>query len=136
MLLIIVVSAAIAWCAWPRSPQAPRTRLPLGDGTSRAALEETITTGRALLRKARVSSDARCAIEAEHVLRDVLRGSQGSVQARTPDRHGRSPNPVSRRRDRARGRQRPGRAAPAVARARWKPAVRSGCRAGCARVVT
>ena len=99
MLLVIVVSAVIAWHAWPRSPQAPRTRLPLGDGTSRAALEETITTGRArlasdpsdaaagvalagaLLRKARVSSDARCAIEAEHVLRDVLTRVPGEYSA-------------------------------------------------------
>jgi tetratricopeptide (TPR) repeat protein len=97
--LVIVVSVAIAWHAWPRSPQAPRTRLPLGDGTSRAALEDTITTGRArlagdpsdaaagvalagaLLRKARVSSDARCAIEAEHVLRDVLRRVPGEYSA-------------------------------------------------------
>src|SRR2546422_1874688 len=95
-LLVILVSASIAW---PRSPHRPGTPLPIGTGTSRAGLDETIAAGRArlasdpsdapagvalagaLLRKARVASDARCAIEAEHVLRAVLKRVPGEYGA-------------------------------------------------------
>jgi tetratricopeptide (TPR) repeat protein len=96
--VVAVVCAVMSWYLWPRSPQA-RPPLPLGAGTSRAGLDETIATGRArltddpsdapaavaladaLLRKARVSSDAAAAIEAERVLRDLLTRVPGEYSA-------------------------------------------------------
>jgi tetratricopeptide (TPR) repeat protein len=109
IVLVVVAAAVVLWYAWPRPPQASRTArvtavagrdaLPLGAGTSRAALDEIIAAGRArvaadpsdavagvaladaLLRKARVASDAGCAIEAERVLRAVLEREPGEYSA-------------------------------------------------------
>src|SRR5688500_18390852 len=89
-LLVIVVSAVIAWLAWPRPDLPASSPLPIVMTTSRLGLDEAeadvrqrLATNEAdvragvrlaeiLLRKARVETDAGHAIEAERVLRNVL----------------------------------------------------------------
>ena len=89
-LLVIVVSAVIAWLAWPRPDLPASSPLPIVMTTSRLGLDEAeadvrqrLTTNEAdvragvrlaeiLLRKARVDTDAGHAIEAERLLRNVL----------------------------------------------------------------
>lgn len=99
-LLIILVSVALTWWAWPRSTaEAARPALPLVQGTSRQDLDEAEGRARArlavddsdalaavrlaevLLRKARVESDAGHAIEAEQVLKGLLRRQPAEYSA-------------------------------------------------------
>lgn len=99
-LLVILVSVPLAWWAWPRGgADAAKPPLPLVQGTSRQDLDDAELRARArlavdeadapaairlaevLLRKARVETNAGHAIEAERVLRNVLRAEPGEYSA-------------------------------------------------------
>jgi tetratricopeptide (TPR) repeat protein len=99
-LLVILVSVSLAWWAWPRSgPDAAKPSLPLVQGTSRQDLDDAEGRARArlaadeadapaairlaevLLRKARVETNAGHAIEAERVLKAVLKAQPGEYSA-------------------------------------------------------
>ena len=90
-LLVIVVSVIVTWLAWPRqrtrvaSPPLPlvltTSRLDLNDAEAEARRRLAVNTAdtaagvrlaEILLRKARIETDARHAVEAERVLRTVL----------------------------------------------------------------
>lgn len=99
-LLVILVSVPLAWWAWPRrGADAAKPPLPLVQGTSRQDLDDAELRARArlavdeadapaairlaevLLRKARVETNAGHAIEAERVLRTVLKAEPGEYSA-------------------------------------------------------
>ena len=99
-LLAILVSASLAWWAWPsREAGAAQPRLPLVQGTSREDLADAEQLARArlaadesdapaavrlaevLLRMARVESNASHAIEAERVLKTALKAAPGEYSA-------------------------------------------------------
>lgn len=99
-LLVVLVSVPLAWWAWPRGDvEAAKPPLPLVQGTSRQDLDAAEQRARArlaadeadapaairlaevLLRKARVETNAGHAIEAERVLKTVLKAEPGEYSA-------------------------------------------------------
>ena len=99
-LFVILVSAVIAWLAWPQNRlEATKSPLPIVLSTSRLDLNDAESEARRrlaaspsdaaagvrlaeiLVRKARVDTDASRAIEAERVLRMVLDDEPGEYSA-------------------------------------------------------
>ena len=99
-LLVILVSVSLAWWAWPRREAgAAKPRLPLVQGTSRQDLADAeqrartrlaadeadapaaVRLAEVLLRRARLETNADHAIEAERVLKTVLRAEPGQYSA-------------------------------------------------------
>lgn len=99
-LLVIAVSVAVAWIAWPREGRAEaRLPLPLVQDTSREQLAAAADIARSrlsiddtdtsaalrlaevLLRQARVEMDAAHALEAERVLKRALKHEPGEYSA-------------------------------------------------------
>jgi tetratricopeptide (TPR) repeat protein len=99
-LLVIAVAAGLTWAAWPREGRAEgRPPLPLVQNTSRAELDAAAAIARSwlsvdaadtsaalrlaevLLRTARVETDAAHALEAERVLKTVLKHEPGEYSA-------------------------------------------------------
>ena len=99
-LIVIVVSVATAWIAWPtRGAAAAAPSLPLVQGTARTELDQAVAIARqrleanaddaraairladVLLRKARVEMDGSHALEAERVLKAVLKQEPGEYSA-------------------------------------------------------
>lgn len=99
-ILITAAAATLVLFGWAMRPQPPASRIAAPASTSRDALEQTIHAARArldanpgdgeaavlladaLMRSARVRSDASLALEAERVLRSALRHGPGDYAVR------------------------------------------------------